>query len=239
MRKYLSESFGTAFLVIFSTVALVYVSTFQVGQMFDQVAILALSLVLMMFVFGPYANGGHFNPAVSLAAALNKQITWKTFGFYLLSQVIGAVVGLFLAVSTLIPVINTQMSSSSTGSTSTVSASKIYETLQPATTATSLPIALTIEAVFTFFLVFVTVLAFQKMPKQAPVIAGLGLAVSTFVAYPLTGGLLNPARVLAPAIMNGLGGSAHLWFFLIIEVLAAALAGLAVKYYAKDEEAAA
>ncbi|MBS9335443.1 aquaporin [Fructobacillus sp. M1-13] len=239
MRKYFAEVFGTAFLVIFSTVALVYVSTFQVGQMFDQVAVLALSLALMMFVFGPFADGGHFNPAVSLAAAMNKQITWKVFGFYVLSQIIGAIIGLFLSVSALIPVINTQMSSSSTGSTTTISAQKIYETLQPAASATSLPIALTIEAVFTFFLVFVTILAFKKMPKQAPVLAALAMMVSTFVAYPLTSGLLNPARALAPAIMTGLTSSAHVWYFLLIEILAAALAGLAVKYFSKNDEVAA
>ncbi|CAK1245941.1 MIP/aquaporin family protein [Fructobacillus fructosus] len=239
MRKYLSEFLGTAFLVIFSTVALIYVSTFSIGQLFDVMAVLGLAIAMLMFVFGPFSNGGHFNPAVSLAAALNKQISWKTFGGYLLSQVIGAIVGLFVAVQTLVPVINTQMSSSSTSSSSSsVSATKIYETLEPAASVASLPVSLTIEAVFTFLLVFVTVLAFKKMPNQAPVVAGLTLTLSAFVTYPLTGGLLNPARAFAPAIMTGLGSSAHLWFFLLIEVIAAALAGLAVKYFAKDEAAA-
>lgn len=239
MRKYLSEFLGTAFLVIFATVALIYVSTFSIGQLFDVMAVLGLAIAMLMFVFGPFSNGGHFNPAVSLAAALNKQISWKTFGGYLLSQVIGAIVGLFLAVSTLIPVINTQMDSSSTSTSSSVSATKIYETLEPAASVASLPVSLTIEAVFTFLLVFVTVLAFKKMPKQAPAISGLTMTLTSFVAYPLTGGLMNPARAFAPAIMTGLGSSAHLWFFLLIEIIAAALAGLAVKYFAKDDEAAA
>ncbi|MCO0832380.1 aquaporin [Fructobacillus sp. W13] len=241
MRKYISEFLGTAFLVIFSTVALIYVSTFSIGQLFDVMAVLGLAIALLMFVFGQFADGGHFNPAVSLAAALNKQISWKTFGFYLLSQVIGAMVGAYAAVTTLVPVINAQMSSSaqSTGQAASVKAQQIFDTLQPTASVASLPVSLMIEGIFTFILVFVTVLAFQKMPKQAPVIAGLGMTLSAFVAYPLTSGLLNPARAFAPVLFAGLGSTGHVWFFLIVEFIAAALAGLAVLYFVKEDKKAA
>ncbi|GAO99502.1 MIP/aquaporin family protein [Fructobacillus ficulneus] len=237
MRKYLSEFFGTAFLVIFSSAALVYVLDFQVGQLFDAMAIFGLSLAVLMFIFGPFSNGGHFNPAVSLASAINKDITWKTFGGYILAQILGALAGLGLTVSSLLPVIHSQQTASSTSTTSTasVTATQLFSSFEPSSSTTSLQLALTIEAVFTFFLVFITVLAFKKYAKYSAAIAGMTFAITAFITYPITGGLLNPARVLAPAVYHGLASSAHLWFFLIVEIVAAALAGYAVKYFVAND----
>jgi glycerol uptake facilitator-like aquaporin len=53
-------------------------------------------LVVLILVFGPL-SGAHFNPAVSLACALRGELPWSTAGFYLVAQVIGAIVGVWAA----------------------------------------------------------------------------------------------------------------------------------------------
>lgn len=232
MRKYFAEFFGTALLLIFTTTALIYTQTFQTGNLFDAMGLFGLTLAVLMFIFGPMAHGGHFNPAVSLGAAINKDITWKEFGAYILSQLLGALAGLGLAVITLVPVINSQASSSSSSSSSSVKASQVLTTLEPSATVTSLQVGLAVEFFFTFLFVLITLLALKKHAKQAPAIMGMTFAVVSYVAYPLTAGLVNPARALAPAFFNLSSTSVHLWFFLIVEIIAGALAGLVMKYLA-------
>lgn len=239
MRKYFAEFFGTMLLVIFATTALIYVTTFQTGQLFDAMAIFGLALAALMFIFGPMANGGHFNPAVSLGAAINKDISWKTFGGYFLAQFLGAFAGLTLSVYTLIPIINAQQSSSSSSSTSSVKASQLFSLLEPsAASAISVWLAVAIELFFTFVLVFITLVALKKHIKQSAAITGISFTLISFVTYPLTNGLVNPARVLAPALYKGLASSAHLWYFLIAEILGGLLAGLVVKYFMNEDDAA-
>lgn len=50
------------------------------------------ALAALIFSFQEI-SGAHFNPAVSLAAALRKQLAWREFPVYVAAQVIGALVG--------------------------------------------------------------------------------------------------------------------------------------------------
>lgn len=50
-----------------------------------------LALLAALYAFGE-VSGGHFNPAVSLGALLDRRIDLATFGQYLVVQVAGAVV---------------------------------------------------------------------------------------------------------------------------------------------------
>jgi glycerol uptake facilitator-like aquaporin len=53
-------------------------------------------LVVLILIFGP-VSGAHFNPAVSLAFALRRQLPWPEAGGYLAAQIAGAVVGVWAA----------------------------------------------------------------------------------------------------------------------------------------------
>jgi len=53
-------------------------------------------LVTLIFTFGPI-SGAHFNPAVSLAAALEGAFPWRRVPGYIGAQVIGAIVGVVAA----------------------------------------------------------------------------------------------------------------------------------------------
>jgi len=53
-------------------------------------------LVVLIQTFGP-VSGAHFNPAVSIAFALRRELPWNVTILYLIAQLVGAVLGVWLA----------------------------------------------------------------------------------------------------------------------------------------------
>jgi len=54
------------------------------------------ALAVLITIFGPI-SGAHFNPAVTLAFAWRKEIGWGLAGAYMVLQVIGAIIGVWVA----------------------------------------------------------------------------------------------------------------------------------------------
>jgi glycerol uptake facilitator-like aquaporin len=54
------------------------------------------ALVALILAFGP-RSGAHMNPAVTLAAALTGGLRWHTVPAYIVAQVVGAIIGVWLA----------------------------------------------------------------------------------------------------------------------------------------------
>jgi glycerol uptake facilitator-like aquaporin len=53
-------------------------------------------LVVLILMFGP-VSGAHFNPAVTLAFALRREVTWMDAAIYVVAQFAGAIVGVWIA----------------------------------------------------------------------------------------------------------------------------------------------
>jgi len=53
-------------------------------------------LVVLILIFGP-VSGAHFNPAVTIAFALRRELPWKEVSPYLAAQIIGGVIGVWAA----------------------------------------------------------------------------------------------------------------------------------------------
>ena len=84
-RKYLVEFIGTFFLVF--TVA----SAVLFGGEHGVIAPLSIGFALMIMVYaGGHISGGHYNPAVSLAAAIRGALAWGQLVPYWIFQVAGA-----------------------------------------------------------------------------------------------------------------------------------------------------
>ena len=81
--KYAVEAIGTFFLV------------FTVGAAVGSrsaLAPLAIGAVLMVMIYaGGHLSGGHYNPAVSLGAAVMGMFAWPTLWVYLVAQVIAGI----------------------------------------------------------------------------------------------------------------------------------------------------
>jgi len=89
MRKYVTEFIGT-FGLVFT------VGCAVMGK--AALAPLAIGAALMVFVYaGGHISGGHYNPAVSLAACLRGRLSGHDLGRYWLAQGAGALVAAGLA----------------------------------------------------------------------------------------------------------------------------------------------
>jgi glycerol uptake facilitator-like aquaporin len=53
-------------------------------------------LAVLILVFGPL-SGAHFNPAVSIGFALRSELPWSETGIYVVAQVLGGLVGVWIA----------------------------------------------------------------------------------------------------------------------------------------------
>jgi len=98
-RRLAAEALGTALLV-----ATVVGSGIMADQLTDDVALSLLGntlptgaiLVVLITILGPI-SGAHFNPAVTMAFALKRDISVKDSASYIIVQVIGGVVGSVIA----------------------------------------------------------------------------------------------------------------------------------------------
>ena len=133
---------------------------------------------------------GHFNPAVTAAFAVARRISGAMAGIYVAAQVVGAIVAGY-ALKMVVPM---------AAFTATRGGSQII----------SLEItggqAFGLEAIATFFLAW-TVFG-SALDPRAPRVGGLAIgatyAVGVLTLAPLTGGSLNPARSLGPAVASGI-----------------------------------
>ncbi len=108
LKKYLVELVGTFFLVL--TIA----CTALLGAD-GVIAPLAIGSALMVMVYaGGHISGGHYNPAVSLAAAIRGALEWKHFIPYVIAQVLGGIIAVyvfkFMAAGTILVVEPTEFS---------------------------------------------------------------------------------------------------------------------------------
>jgi glycerol uptake facilitator-like aquaporin len=53
-------------------------------------------LAVLILIFGPL-SGAHFNPAVSIGFALRSELPWSETGIYVVAQVLGGLVGVWIA----------------------------------------------------------------------------------------------------------------------------------------------
>jgi glycerol uptake facilitator-like aquaporin len=99
-RRIFSEWLGTAFLL-----AAVIGSGIMAQKLAGGNVALALLcntiptgaiLVVLILIFAPL-SGAHFNPAVSVAYALRRELPWSIVAMYIAAQVIGAIAGVWAA----------------------------------------------------------------------------------------------------------------------------------------------
>jgi glycerol uptake facilitator-like aquaporin len=87
--------------------------------------------------------------------------------------------------------------------------------------------AFVVEILITFILVFVvmSVATDQRAPAAiAPIAVGFALGVGVFIAGPVTGGAVNPARALGPMIVAG--DFTSVWLYILGPIIGGVLAAL-------------
>jgi arsenate reductase len=99
-RKVLAEFIGTALLlaaIVGSGIAAQRLSPHDVGlELLENAAATAAALVAIILAVGP-VSGAHLNPAVSLALAAFRGLTWLEAAAYAVAQVVGGIFGVVVA----------------------------------------------------------------------------------------------------------------------------------------------
>ncbi len=217
-KKGLAEVLGTFFLVFIGTGTAVLVG--------DTVGVLGIGLAFglsIMVAANTVGNvsGAHLNPAVSLAFYINKRMSLKELGVYVVAQLVGAILG-----STLLRTLLT-MTDRGTDNLAQTTYSEI-------TTAG----AFIVEALLTFILVFVVLSVTSKNMGTSynGLAIGLTLTMLHFIGVPLTGMSVNPVRSISPAIFVGGDAMSQLWLYILAPLVGGLVAAVVAKYLLNSEE---
>jgi len=110
-------------------------------------------------------------------------------------------------------------------------------TVGSATITITPAVGMALEAVLTFFLANTVLNAAVsgKAPVAAGLAIGLTLTFSILMGGPLTGGSLNPARSLGPALV--VGDLKDLWVYLVGPALGGIAAGLLYRFVLEEHAA--
>lgn len=165
-------------------------------------AAFGMSIVILAYTVGP-VSGGHANPAVSFAKALNKEISWKEFGVYCCAQILGAFVG-----SLLLAMVMWAWKTGAAGQNSLYTmphfiaefGDKSFMTVMLTTMA---------EMGLTFLFIFCVlgVTSKKEWSGIAGIVIGLALFGVHLVGIPLTGTSVNPARALSALVFAMFDGN--------------------------------
>ena len=207
LRRGIAEFVGTFALIFVGMGSIVFIqSNLLVGVALAH----GLTIAIMASAVG-HISGGHFNPAVTLGFLVTRRIVPSLAALYWLAQLAGATLaalalrGLFPSEANLdsgVPVVNP-----------TINAGQ----------------AVAIEALLTFFLVWVIFAtavdpggAFKTISGLA---IGLTITLGVLATGPLTGAAMNPARALGPEIVFNIWDD--FWVYLVGPPIGAVVAALA------------
>ena len=223
MKKYLCEAIGTAVLVLFGCgTAVITGGIAGVLGIFGIAMAFGLSIVAMAYVIGN-VSGCHINPAVSLAMLINKKLTLKEFCFYVIAQVIGALIGTCLLVL-ILNSIGLDFHMPDVGLGANGYGAESYTNI----TAWG---AFLVEVILTYVFIYTIlgVTSDEGKGAVAGIVIGLTLAFVHIIGIPLTGTSVNPARSLAPAIFLGGAALKQVWVFIVAPFVGSALAAYTYK----------
>jgi aquaporin Z len=208
MSRYLMEFIGTFFLVL--TVGMTVLEPGGAGPL----APLAIGSVLMVMVYaGGHISGGHYNPAVTLAAVGRGATTLQVaVGYWVVQLAAGAVAALVVGYL------------------------KGGPAVEP-TTFSAGP-ALVAEFLFTFALCMVVLHTATAKATEGNSYFGLAIGFTVLVgAYavgPVSGGAFNPAVAVGISVM-GVTLWGAIWIYLVANLLGGAVAAIAYRALHADQ----
>lgn len=229
LKKYVAEFIGTMVLTLFGCGSAALSGGIEgvLGVLGIAMAF-GLSIVAMAYAIGD-VSGCHINPAVSLGVFLNKGMSAKDFGCYVLAQVLGGLAGAgilagIISCTSLGTVAEVGLGTNGYGEASYV--------------GLNMAGALIVEIIltFVFVLTILGVTAKAKTGTVAGLVIGLTLAFVHILGIPLTGTSVNPARSIGPAVFAGGTALAQVWVFIVGPLIGAALAAYVYRMVCRTEE---
>ncbi|KAJ4974679.1 hypothetical protein NE237_007853 [Protea cynaroides] len=184
LRKVVAEIIAT-FLLVFVTCGSAALNRNDEGKVSRLGASIAGGLIVTVMIYAVgHISGAHMNPAVTFAFATVKHFPWKQVPFYAIAQVSGGMAASFTLGILLHPIKNLGTTSPSGSS------------LQ----------ALVMEIVVTFSMMFITSAVAtdtKAIGELAGIAVGSAVCITSILAGPISGGSMNPARSIGPAVASG------------------------------------
>ena len=191
IKQCVAEFVGT-FALIFIGVTTIYNNSPNNGVGLLGVALAHGLTIAVMVSATAGISGGHLNPAVTFGLLIGGQMKLKDGLAYWIAQLLGATVAGFILVSLL------------SGPTQP-GAEIVAKGTPDLGSGINVVRGIAIEAILTFFLVFVVY--GSAVDARAPRIGGLAIGLTVVVDIlfggPLTGAAMNPARTFGPALASG------------------------------------
>ncbi|KAL9246985.1 hypothetical protein vseg_020461 [Gypsophila vaccaria] len=206
LQKAGAEFIGT-FILVFSAAGGPIVNQKYAGAetLLGNAACSGLAAMIVILSIG-HISGAHINPAVTLAFAALKHFPWAQVPVYIVAQFSGAISASFLLKWAYHPFMN------GGGTVASVSNAQAF----------------VLEFVATFFLMFV-VTAVATDTRAVGELAGLAIGstilLDILLIGPSTGGSMNPARSLGPALAAG--RYHEIWIYMLAPI-GGAIVGAAV-----------
>ena len=230
-----AELIGTFWLVLGGCGAAVFAADpagdLSIGIGYTGVSLaFGLTVLTGVYAFGTI-SGGHFNPAVTLGAAIAKRVEWTAVPRYWAAQVIGGLLGGLV----ILVIAKGRPEWSPVGNM----AANGYGANSPY--FYSLGAVLLAEVVLTFvFLLVILGATDDRAPKGfAGLAIGLTLTLIHLISIPISNTSVNPARSTGVAFFNAAGAPGQLWAFWLAPLVGAALAGaLYPVLFGRNEELA-
>jgi len=215
---YIAEFIGTLLLVFFITaVVSLYVVKASQQNPNPFIDFSVIGLVHTFVLFGliqtlAVISGAHFNPAVTAAMTVLREIKPIDAAIYIVAQLAGGVAGALLTKALLLD------EGKGVHYGATLVSARLSGDILP---------GMVVEGIGAFFLVWVIVgvaVNPEAMKDWAALAIGAALGMAVMVGAPLTGAGFNPARSFGPAIVSGTwGGADH---FLLVYVAGPVIGGV-------------
>lgn len=209
-RAVVAEFFGTLFLVLLGCGA--------IENNGKDISIVQISLTFgliygsMVWCFN-HVSGGHFNPAVSVAAMVCRRASVVRGLFFIIAQCVGAIAGAGIL----------------RGLTAHDDAAMGVTTIKGNLTEAQ---GFGIELLITFVLVFVVLASTDDkrcdLGGSAPLSIGLAVVAGHLYAFPYTMASQNPARTFGPAVVQN--SWANHWVYWVGPIIGGLVAALVYEY---------
>lgn len=196
-KKYFAEFFGTFLLVFFGTGSVILNEEFNgIIQSFGIGVVFGVTVWFLVQFFGRFSDC-HINPAVTICFLATKAVSIKKALLYIVLQLFGTFLASFFL-------------------------HLVFENNKHL--GNTLPSGSWLESfLFEFFLSFALILVVlftistHKLLRFAPLLIGFTVFLEAWLAGPVSGASMNPARSFGPAIVSG--NISFLWLYFSAPIL--------------------
>ncbi|KAK9137196.1 hypothetical protein Sjap_007790 [Stephania japonica] len=203
VRMFFAEVLGT-FILMFCLCGIIASTQLMRGDvgLLEYAATGGLTITVLIFSIGPI-SGAHLNPSVTIAFATLGAVPWSRVPFYIAAQFLGSIFGTFAGIS----IYNIRIESI------------VTQPLQ------GLKTAFFAEFMATFIIMFLAALIscapHARTGQVAAFAMGVSIALAILITGPVSGGSMNPARSIAPALISW--NFEGIWLYILAPTVGAVL----------------